>query len=788
MKISYNWLKEYVDISVTPEKLAELFTMHSFEVESLTVQGKGLENVVVGEVLEKKKHPDADKLNLVKVKVNEGEPLEIVCGAPNIDVGQKVPVALLGAELPCGMKIEKRKVRGIYSCGMVCAEDELGLSDKHSEIIVLDKDSKIGMPAKDAMGLDDAIFEIAILPNRAHDLLSHMGVAREAGALTNAKLKIKNEKLRTETSNSSESLKVEIIDEDLCRRYSAAIVKGIEIKPSPKWLKKRLESVGVRSINNIVDITNYVMFYLGQPMHAFDADKLNGKIIVRKAKKGEKILALDDKEYELSENDLVIADEQKPIAIAGVMGGSETAVSDRTKNIIFESANFLGVNIRKTSQRLKLSSESSYRFEREIDPELTLQAIGMAIALTKELAGGEAIEPIVDAYLKPVSNKKISFDYGRVEKLLGISIAQEKAKEILEGLGFAVLQNGENMEVTVPTFRIDVERANDIIEEIARINGYENIPEVPSNVQMRSVKQDKEMILEKGMRLVMEGLGFTEAYNYSFLSERDINGMGLKKDDHYELQNPLSDDHRFLRTTLAFGLIKNAGLNSKYRDNFRIFEVGREYLMTGQDLPEERKVLAAILADKNAKTDLFYDLKGKVDVLLRKFGFEKAIYKEIQSPESFWHKGRSAEIAADGKIVGRLGEINPMTLNFFDAGCRAAYFELYVVDVVGLGRDEKRYKQINRLPSVQLDLAIVFDESIKWDDIRRIIMKADNALIRNVETFDVYRGKGLEKGKKSVAFRITYQAQDRTLKDEEAKAVQDKVVKELDKIGGKIRN
>lgn len=786
MKISYNWLKEYVDINITPEKLAELFTMHSFEVESVIYQGKGLENVVVGEVIEKRKHPDADKLNLVKVKVGEGEPLEIVCGAPNIDVGQKVPVALLGAELPCGLKIEKRKVRGVYSCGMVCAEDELGLSDKHREIIVLDKDSKIGTPAKKALGLDDVIFEIAILPNRAHDLLCHLGVAREAGALLNVKLKTKNEKLNTKISNSSESLKVEIEDENLCRRYSVAVIRGIEVKPSPKWLEERLKSVGVRSINNIVDIANYVMFSLGQPMHAFDADKLNGKIIVRKAKKGEKILALDDKTYELNESDLVIADEEKPIAIAGVMGGSETAVSENTKNIVFESANFFGASVRKTSQRLKLSSESSYRFEREIDPELTLQAIEMATKLAKELAGGEVKDPIADVYPKPVTNKKIVFDLKRTEKLLGISIANEKAKQILESLEFGVIINGENMEVTVPTFRIDVEKVNDVIEEIARMYGYENIPEVPSNVQMRSVKQDQEMIFEKKTRLLMEGLGFTEAYNYSFLSESEISALGLKKEDHYELENPLSDDHRFLRTNLISGLIKNAGLNLKYKGKFQIFEVGREYLKREGSLPEEKKMLASILVDKNEKGDIFYDLKGKMVSLLDQIGLEKIIYKEIKNAEPFWHKGRSAEIYIGVKSIGRIGEIHPMTLNAFGVESRVAYFELKFDDV-GSCVATKKYKQINRLPSVKLDLSMLFDEGVKWDDVRRVVMKTDNNLIKNVEAFDVYRGKGLKKGKKSIAFRITYQSLDRTLKDEEVKLIQDKAIKELEKIGGKLR-
>lgn len=788
MKISYNWLKEYVDIDVTPEKLAELLTMHSFEVEGVTIQGKGLENVIVGEVLEKKKHPDADKLNIVKVRVGETEPLEIVCGAPNIDVGQKVPVALLGAELPCGLKIEKRKVRGVYSCGMVCAEDELGLSDNHSEIIVLDKDAKVGMPAKEALGLDDAIFETAILPNRGHDLLSHVGVAREAAVLLKAKFQKPNSKNEHKLSDASESLKVEVENSGLCRRYSAAIVRNIQVKESPRWLKKRLESCGVRSINNIVDITNFVLLALGQPMHAFDADKLNGKIFVRKAKKGEKIVALDDKTYELTENDLVIADENRPIAIAGVMGGSDTAVSEVTKNIIFESANFQGYGTRRTSQRLKLASESSYRFEREIDSELTVKALEMAAQMTEELAGGKSDVTFIDVYPGSREKRVISFDFSRIEKLLGIRIEKENAMQILRSLEFEVSEKGEKMEVTVPFFRLDVEKVNDVIEEIARINGYENIPEVPAGVDMRSVKQDRGMELEKKARFVLEGLGFSEVYNYSFLSEKDILNAGLPKDDHFEFENPLSDDQKYLRTNLAIGLIGNANLNLKYKDRFKMFEVGRIYLKkAGQNLPDERKIVSAMIVDKDADRDLFREMKGSVDVLLNKMAITKTVYGEIKNADPFWHKGRSAEISSGGKVVAMIGELNPMALNRFDVGCRVAYFEMYLDEAIAAAATEKKYRQINRFPSIELDLAVVFDENVKWADVKRSILKADNNIIKDVEVFDVYRGKGLSEGRKSIAFKITYQAEDRTLKEEEAKDIQEKVLKWLEKIGGKLR-
>ncbi len=820
MKISYNWLKEYVDINVTPEKVAELLTMHSFEIESVIYQGKGLENVVVGEVLEKKKHSDADRLNIVKVKVgsvadNRGsapvrtgaEPLlflEIVCGAPNIDVGQKVPVALVGADLPNGMKIEKRKVKGVESNGMVCSEDELGLGKVHEGIIVLDKNMKIGTPAKEALGLDDVIFDINILPNRAHDCLSHIGVAREVAALVNEKLKIKNEKLKLKAVNNSEFLNVKIEDKKLCRRYSAAVMKNVEIKESPEWLKKRLENCGIRPINNVVDITSYVMLALGQPMHAFDADKISRnqelgimnqekskaqtkKIIIRTAERGEKILALDDKTYELTENDSVIASRDKPIAIAGVMGGAETAVDEKTKNIIFESANFYGANIRKTSQRLKLSSESSYRFEREIDPGLTIKAIEMAIKLAKDLAGGKLEGSVIDVYPNPVKEKEIKFDFDRIENLLGIKIEKKKIKEILSFLEFVVVESGKSLKVKVPSYRIDVERVNDVIEEIGRIYGYENIPETLSLVEMKSVAQGKSLAVEKEIKKIMEGMGFTETYNYSFLGKKDIDGVSLNEEDHFELQNPLNEEFKFLRTSMLSGLLKNVYQNLKQKDNFKLFELARVYLKKDENLPDEKKILAGVVIGKTIKDNLFYEVKGQTEILFSKLGFDNLNYKEIINTESFWHKGRSAEIFYEKKAIGKIGEIHPITLTAFDVETRVAYFEIYLENIGQFYNGKKRYKKINRFPSIELDLSFVFDERISWEEIGKAILDVKNDLIKNIEPFDIYRGASLGEGKKSIAFRIKYQAEDRTLKDEEVKAVQEKAIKELEKLGGEVR-
>ncbi|MCK5412761.1 MAG: phenylalanine--tRNA ligase subunit beta [Candidatus Pacebacteria bacterium] len=787
MKISYKWLKEYVDINVTPEKLAELLTMHSFEIEEIIYQGKGLENVVVGEVLEKEKHPDADKLSVVKVKINSKEISEIVCGAPNIDVGQKVLVAKLGAEIPCGLKIEKRKVRGVESSGMVCAEDELGLGENHEGIMVLDEKSKIGTLAQDILGLDDVIFEIDILPNRAHDCLSHLGVAREVAVLLESKIKNQKSNMDLRISNSSKELEVKIKNEELCRRYSAVIINSVKIKESPSWLKNRLESCDIRSINNIVDITNFVMLSIGQPIHAFDADKLNGKIIVRNAKKGEKIVSLDENKYELTENDLVIADEKNPIAIAGVMGGLETAVDENTKNIIFEAANFQGTNIRKTSSRLKLSSESSYRFEREIDPEIITSAIEMAVNLTKELSSGDIKDGVIDIYPSPEKRRNIKFNFSRIENLLGIEIEKEKVFSILTSLGFEVSQNDDEIEVLIPTFRRDVEKANDIIEEIGRINGYEMIEEVFANVPMKSVIQDKTLLMEKDIRKTLEGLGFFEVYNYSFLGEKEISGVQLKIEDHLELQNPLSEEFMFMRTSLLPDLLNNTRDNLKHRDSFKLFELGRIYLKDSKDNVDERKILSGIMVNKNQKETLFYNTKEQLKLILEKIGINRLSYGKIENSESFWHKGRSAKILSKKKVIGKIGEIHPIVLNNFDLSSRVVYFEIYIEELVNFYGEIKKYQKINKFPEVELDLSVVFDESVQWGEIKKAINSASNNLIQGVEPFDIYRGENLGENKKSIAFRISYQAEDRTLTDEEVKVVQDKIIDKLEKLGGEVR-
>ena len=454
---------------------------------------------------------------------------------------------------------------------------------------------------------------------------------------------------------------------------------------------------------------------------------------------------------------------------------------------------------------MKLSSESSYRFEREIDPEMTIPTIMKAIEMAGDLAGGKVEEKIADIYNSPVERKEIEFKFKRIKNLLGVEIDKKEVARILKSLDFEVKINNEArdegeeiLKIKVPTYRIDIEQANDIIEEIGRIYGYENIPEVAPEIEMKSVTPDKILLLEKDIRTISEGLGFCEIYNYSFVSEKDINNLGLKIEDHLELQNPLSEDHKFIRMSVLPYLLKNVENNLKYKDEFSLFELGRVYLAHGlhssmeimeptQELPDEKRIFAGVMTDKNIKDTLFYELKGRIEVLLSKLGIDKLNFQEIEFAELFWHKGRSAEIIYKNKVIGKIGGINPGVSNAFGIETRVSYFEIYEEELLEFYSKEKNFQKINKFPLVEFDLSVVFDEDVKWDDIKKTIFSVDNKLIKSVEPFDIYRGKTLGNNKKSIAFRIFYQAEDRTLKDEEVKIVQKRVVEELGKIGGEVR-
>lgn len=786
MNISYKWLKKFVDIEKTPEEIAKKLTACSFEVENILKQGDGLEKVVVGEVISKEKHPDADKLSVTTVKISESDVLDIVCGAPNVEVGQKVAVALVGAKIPCGLEIQERTVRGAKSCGMICAEDELGLGSSHEGIMVLDGNLKIGTPIREALGLDDVIFEIDILPNRAHDCLCHYGVAREVATLFDVEIQKCDMNIPAPAKLKNDLLEIEVQDVKACRRYSTQVMQEVEVKDSPEWIKKLLKNCGLRPINNLVDVTNYVMFSFGQPMHVFDADKVKGKIITRKAKKGEKILALDEVEYELDENDLVICDSEKPIAIAGVIGGKDSAVGSETRNIIFESANFEGTGIRKTAQRLKISTDASYRFERDIDPEMTIFCLQEAVKLAGEIAGGKSAREILDFYAEPVQRKELSFDFLRIQNLLGIEVAEEEVGRILNSVGFGTEILDGSVKVLVPTHRIDIMKVNDIIEEIARIYGYEKIEAKNAESPIRQVKQEIAWTLDRKIKKAFEGIGFVEVYNHSFVSDRDLEILGIK--NALELKNYLTEDAKFFRPTLLAGLLGNVAENSKYRDIFGIFELGKiAYAGEGNRAVEKKSLSGVFYAEQAQDGMLFKSGKGYVEAFLQKLHLNGVDYLRIENGEIFWHGGRSAQVVLGGNLIGKIGEIHPKILEDFDISGRVFYFDFSVEEIRKIYSEDYSYKKINRMPSSEFDISVIVDKALLWKEIEDAIMGLGDEDIVRVYPFDIYEGAEIGDNKKSVAFRVVLQSKENTLTEADIKEILDAVIHKMEEIGGQVR-
>ena len=566
------------------EKLADNLMLHSFEIEGIE-KLENLKDVVVGEIMEISKHPNADKLRIAKVNIGK-EVLQIVCGAPNIEVGQRVPVALVGAKLPAsplggskGFEIKEAEIRGVKSFGMLCAEDELGLGTDHSGIMILKKNAKLGQPIAKIFGLDDVSIEIDVLANRGHDALSHVGMAREIAALEGKKVEYDYDGLGV-AKKKTEALLIEVKDKNLCPRYVGAVMKGITVEDSPQWIQNRLKMSGIRPINNIVDATNYVMLELGQPMHAFDFDKISdgqkANIIVRKAAKGEKLKLLDESVKELGENDIVIANEKEPIALAGVMGGLGSGVSKNTKRIVIESANFNASSIRRTRMRLGIISDAALRYEKDIDSNIAEKAMARIIEILEHTAGAE-LEGVKDVYPKKVNPWKIKLRLDYANKLLGETVPAGTVKKILRSLDLKVAGSGKNISVGIPTFRLDLRTEEDLIEEIGRIYGYEKIKSRAPLVSLQPAKINEKRIFARLVKDVLVSQGFSEMYNYSFYSQRDANLAQLGSLKHLELENPANPDQALMRVSLVPNILKNTRENLKYFREFEIFEIGRVY-------------------------------------------------------------------------------------------------------------------------------------------------------------------------------------------------------------------
>lgn len=791
MRFTLSWLKEYVEFDVPPGELAERLTMSGLEVESLEYLGKGLEEIVVAEILDIRPHPDAKKLLLCDVS-DGTKSYKIVCGAKNMRLNDKVALARPGTRLPKsgkfpeGVTIETTRIRGELSEGMLCSEVELGLGDDGEGIIILPEGSEVGGSIVKALGLDEVVLEIGVAANRS-DCLSVIGIAREVAAIFGSPLKYPKFQLLEEGDHIDKFATVEVLDSEGCPRYSCRVITDLKIAPSPTWLKKRLENSGIRSINNVVDITNFVLLEWGQPLHAFDYDLVEGKkIIVRRAKEGEVIQTLDGLERVLTDEDLIISDASKPIAMAGVMGGASTEVSDDTKNILLESAFFNPVRVRRTSKRTNLKSESSYRFERQVDINGVVKALDRASELMRELAGGTISRGVVDVYPSPVSWSEIKLSTKGLNSLLGTEIESDEIRKILERLGIeGKAANGEELTFVIPTFRVDITREVDLIEEVARHYGYNKIPSTLPSVVMKTEGSKTKNILENRIKQILASHGFLEVINYSF---DDPAYLGLfNSTEPLAILNPLSSEGSVLRTSLFPGLMRNVSLNlNRQINDIRVFEIGRIYIPEGNGLPKEITKLVVAATGKRqqelwekAEFD-FYDLKGVLERIFELHSLVRRLRFEQTKQVGFLHPGKSSKVLIQDEEIGILGQLHPEISEKMDISQGVYVFEVDLDKVAEfyIG-EELQFGPVPRFPFVRRDIAIVVDEDLPVGDIVGEIRRVESSLIEDVTVFDVFKGGAVERGKKSVAVSMIMRAADKTLTDEDVNRLQAKTLERL---------
>ncbi|MGQ9609164.1 MAG: phenylalanine--tRNA ligase subunit beta [bacterium] len=805
MLVSLEWLKEYVDFDLSPQDLAEALTMVGLEVEEIiNTSIEGLDKVVVGKIIDCKPHPNANKLSLCLVDKGSGDPVSVVCGAPNARKGLLSPLALVGAELPGGFKIEVAKIRGEESYGMLCSEKELKLGNDADGIMELPNDSIPGTPIVSALGLNDVIFNIELTSNRS-DCLSIMGIAREVSAITGNPLKKPEITFLEANTKASDLTSVTISAPDLCRRYAARLVLGAKIAPSPFWMRRRLESVGLRAINNVVDVTNYVLMELGHPLHAFDFEKLSGKrIIVRRAKPEEHITTLDEIERTLTPDMLVIADAEKPVAVAGVMGGLGSDVTDETTNILIESAYFNPVSISKTSKALGMHTEASHRFERGTDIEGLITALNRTAQLIQNSAGGDICKGIVDIYPVPYEKIEVKLRPKRANSILGTSLEPKDMAKLLESIEFKVRNDNDDLLVTVPSFRPDVSREIDLIEEIARLYGYNNIPvtmpasEIPYESDLESLNEKKILYRER-VRNALNACGLTEVLNYSFHDPSAFDRLELEADSMFRnaliLRNPISENQSVIRTTLIPGLLSNISYNLNRRINdIRIFEIGRVFHpREGKKQPDEPEYISgAITGQFNSKiwnqqtrpVD-FYDIKGAIESILEVFGIKNYTFSTTSRPPFL--NGRCAEVIVENKTLGIFGEIRRSVLDKHDIDQDVYAFELEFDKLLEY-TSFATFQQLPIYPSVYRDISLVLNFNVLHSDIEEAIKSIGGKLILSVNLFDVYKGKQIPENKKSLAYAIEYYSPDRTLTDEEVDEIHERIINGLNqKFGAELR-
>lgn len=792
MKVPVKWLKDYVNIDISPDELGDALTLSGSKVEEVITSGDEIQNVVTGKILEIKPHPDAEKLVVCQLNVGSEEPVQIVTGASNMKEQDIVPVALHGSMLPNGLKIKKGKLRGIVSNGMMCSEEELGIaSEEHVHgLMILPENTPIGKDIKEVLGLNNAVIDFEITSNRP-DCLSVVGIARETAATINTAYTMPETTYSVKCNeNIKDSLKVEVKDK-LCRRYMARGIKNIKIEESPSWMQERLMDAGVRPINNMVDITNFVMLELGQPMHAFDSRQItSGRIVVERAKDGEKFITLDEADRILNEDILCIKDGETTIGLAGIMGGLNSEVKEDTTAIIFECANFDGTNIRVSSQKLGLRTEASSKFEKDLDPNLVEIAMNRACHLVEKLNAGEVMEGTIDIYEEKLEPHTLEISSKWINEFLGTNLSKEEMKGYLDRLDLFTEVNEDTLHINVPTFRCDVNIKEDVAEEIARIYGYNNIP----TTLIRSVSErggkSKKQHLEDEVIAALMGSGLNQSISYSFVSPKVFDKIKISEDSELrnaiKIRNPLGEDYSIMRTTTIPSMMEALARNySRNNEEARLFEIGKVYMSkeNENEVPEERNVLTiGLYGDVD-----YLNLKGVVENIAEHLGVEKLSFvRESENPT--FHPGKTACVNIRKELLGTLGEVHPDVAENYGIEERCYIAELNMDVLFANANLNKVYKVLPKFPAVTRDMALLVDDAILVQEIEDIILKQGGKMVEKVKLFDVYKGKQIPDGKKSIAYSILYRLENKTLTDEEVNKVHDKIVRTLEnRLGAQLR-
>lgn len=799
MLIPLSWLKQYVDVPVPVEEYVYRMVMTGSEVEGWEIRGAQMEKVVVGQIMSLSPHPNADRLQICAIDAGGGETLPVVTGAPNVFVGARVPVALPGSMLPGGIRIKPGKLRGELSMGMLCSGKELGITDDVypgadvDGILILTRDEAPGTDIKDVLGFGETIIDFKTLANRP-DCMSVLGMARETSVTLDVPLRLPATDYRESEQETADYVGVSVLDSALCPRYMGRIVTDVRIAPSPEWMRRALESAGVRPINNIVDITNYVMLEMGQPLHAFDFSFVKGgKIIVRRARPGEKIITLDGKERTLTDSMLVIADAEKPVAVAGIMGGEYSGIFDTTRVVMLESANFLGSSVRTTSRALGLRTESSARFEKGLPPQLAQEAMNRAMHLIEALGAGKIAKGAVDVCAADLSPRVVETKPDAVNRLLGQSLSGHRMRDILRRLSIeAELADGERLVCRIPHFRQDIETTADIAEEIQRIHGYHTIPSMPlSGVQMYGARTRRQRAVRE-IRERLAGFGLFEGLSYSFMSPSVFERLGLPPDDPLRnavrIKNPLGEEYSLMRTTLVPGLLDSLMDNaSRQIDSIRLFEIGNVFTPRQQpmtELPQETLTLGVALMDER---DDFYTLKGIVEALCDCARIPEPVF--TAGGPAYLHPGRSAICRAGERIIAVLGELAPAVAASYDLETRAYLAELNLDALLdAMPADVQAARPIPKYPAVSRDLAVTAPDAQPVGPMLECIRRSGGELLESASLFDIYRGEQLGQGIKSVAFSLVFRSPERTLTDEEVDAHMRRILSRLsEEFGAQIR-